>query len=60
VRGIDIVLQGLLIFAGVLAVLGLMAEDKTQAGGGALMSFSTEQIFLIVAALLAGIGCTVC
>ena len=33
VRGIDIVLQGLLIFAGVLAVLGLMAEDKTPSQG---------------------------
>ncbi len=28
IRGIDIILQGLLIFAGVLAVLGLMAEDE--------------------------------
>jgi uncharacterized MnhB-related membrane protein len=28
VRGIDIVLQGLLIFAGVLAVLGLMTEGE--------------------------------
>jgi uncharacterized MnhB-related membrane protein len=27
VRGIDIVLQGILVFAGVLAVLGLMAES---------------------------------
>jgi uncharacterized MnhB-related membrane protein len=31
VRGIDIVLQGILIFAGVLAVLGLMTEDDDQA-----------------------------
>jgi len=30
-RGIDIVLQGILVFAGVLAVLGLMAEDADQA-----------------------------
>lgn len=29
-RGIDIVLQGILVFAGVLAVLGLMAEGDDQ------------------------------
>jgi uncharacterized MnhB-related membrane protein len=28
-RGIDIILQGFLIFVGVLAVLGIMAEDET-------------------------------
>lgn len=32
VRGIDIVLQGILVFAGVLAVLGLMAEGDEPTG----------------------------
>ena len=31
IRGIDIVLQGILVFAGVLAVLGLMAEGDEKA-----------------------------